>query len=617
MDRCGTICLKIRKDTERTMWKLLVYLKDYKKETVLGPLFKLLEALFELMVPLVMASVIDVGIVKGDIHYVLMMGGVLLLLAVVGLASSLTAQYFAAKAAVGFSAKLKSALFGHIESLSYAEMDRLGSAGLITRMTSDINQVQSGVNLVLRLFLRSPFIVFGAMIMAFTIDVKAAFIFVAAIPLLSIVVFGVMLATIPLYKKVQAGLDRVLGVTRENLTGARVIRAFGKEGEETGHFVEANLWLNRVQMFVGRISALMNPLTYVIVNGATVVLIYTGAVRVDGGLITQGAVVALVNYMSQILVELVKLANLIITVTKAIACGNRIQEVFEVQTSLPDEAAGTVSDDAGHKRTPDVLEAGGMSGTTGGKEVREAVVFEHVGLKYPESSEESLTDITFTAKKGEVIGIIGGTGSGKTSLVNLIPRFYDISSGRLLVDGAEIRTYPLSALREKIGVVPQKSVLFYGTIRSNMQWGRPDAADEDIWEALETAQAAEFVRAKDGGLDACVEQGGKNFSGGQRQRLTIARALVKRPEILIMDDSASALDYATDAALRTGIREKLRGTTVFIVSQRTASIRHADRIIVLDDGGMAGTGTHEQLLESCDVYREIYESQFGKGETAS
>lgn len=591
------------------MWKLLVYLKDYKKETVLGPLFKLLEALFELMVPLVMAAVIDVGIGKEDTRYVLMMGGVLLLLAAVGLASSLTAQYYAAKAAVGFSAKLKSALFQHIESLSYAEMDRLGSAGLITRMTSDVNQVQSGVNLVLRLFLRSPFIVFGAMIMAFTIDVKAALIFVAAIPLLSIVVFGVMLATIPLYKKVQSGLDRVLGITRENLTGTRVIRAFGKEKEETEHFVEANLGLNRIQMFVGRISALMNPLTYVIVNGATIVLIWTGAVRVDGGLITQGAVVALVNYMSQILVELVKLANLIITVTKAIACGNRIQEVFEVQTSLPDEGAGGTFDDVG---TGIFDDAG-----TGIFDDAGTVVFEHVGLKYPESSEESLTDITFTAKKGEVIGVIGGTGSGKTSLVNLIPRFYDISSGELFVGGTEIRRYPLSVLRKKIGVVPQKSVLFYGTIRSNMQWGRPDATDEEIWEALETAQAAEFVRAKEGGLDACVEQGGKNFSGGQRQRLTIARALVKRPEILIMDDSASALDYATDAALRAGIREKLRGTTVFVVSQRTASIRHADRIIVLDDGEMAGSGTHEQLLESCEVYREIYESQFGKGEAAS
>lgn len=577
------------------MWKLLIYLKDYKKETVLGPLFKLLEASFELMVPLVMASIIDVGIDNKDTKYVLLMGGVLLLLAVVGLASSLTAQYFAAKAAVGFAAKLKSALFRHIETFSYSEMDRLGSTSLITRMTSDMNQVQSGVNLVLRLFLRSPFIVFGAMIMAFTIDVKAALIFVVAIPLLSIVVFGVMLVSIPLFKKVQAGLDRVLGITRENLTGVRVIRAFRKEGEETEEFERANLDLNRVQMFVGRISALMNPFTYVIINGATIVLIWTGAVRVEGGLITQGAVVALVNYMSQILVELVKLANLIITVTKAIACGNRIQDVFEIHTSLPDSAEKDVASGVGEK----------------------AVVFEHVGLKYQESSEESLTDVSFVAKKGEVIGIIGGTGSGKTSLVNLIPRFYDITSGKLCIDGEEIGQYPLTQLREKIGIVPQRAVLFYGTIRSNMQWGRPEATDEEIWEALSTAQAADFVRAKEGGLDALVEQGGKNFSGGQRQRLTIARALVKKPEILILDDSASALDYATDAALREGIREKMRGTTVFIVSQRTSSILHADHIIVLDDGEVAGTGTHEELLADCEVYREIYESQFGKGEKAS
>ncbi len=577
------------------MWKLLIYLKDYKKETVLGPLFKLLEASFELMVPLVMASIIDVGIDNKDTKYVLLMGGVLLLLAVVGLASSLTAQYFAAKAAVGFAAKLKSALFRHIETFSYSEMDRLGSTSLITRMTSDMNQVQYGVNLVLRLFLRSPFIVFGAMIMAFTIDVKAALIFVVAIPLLSIVVFGVMLVSIPLFKKVQAGLDRVLGITRENLTGVRVIRAFRKEGEETEEFERANLDLNRVQMFVGRISALMNPFTYVIINGATIVLIWTGAVRVEGGLITQGAVVALVNYMSQILVELVKLANLIITVTKAIACGNRIQDVFEIHTSLPDSAEKDVASGAGEK----------------------AVVFEHVGLKYQESSEESLTDVSFVAKKGEVIGIIGGTGSGKTSLVNLIPRFYDITSGKLCIDGEEIGQYPLTQLREKIGIVPQRAVLFYGTIRSNMQWGRPEATDEEIWEALSTAQAADFVRAKEGGLDALVEQGGKNFSGGQRQRLTIARALVKKPEILILDDSASALDYATDAALREGIREKMRGTTVFIVSQRTSSILHADHIIVLDDGEVAGTGTHEELLADCEVYREIYESQFGKGEKAS
>lgn len=574
------------------MWKLLIYLKDYKKETVLGPLFKLLEASFELMVPLVMASIIDVGIEREDKNYVLLMGGVLLLLAVVGLASSLTAQYFAAKAAVGFAAKLKSALFRHIETLSYSEVDRLGSTSLITRMTSDINQVQSGVNLVLRLFLRSPFIVFGAMIMAFTIDVRAALIFVVVIPLLSVVVFGVMLASIPLYKKVQAGLDRLLGITRENLTGVRVIRAFGKEEEETGKYKDANQELNRVQMFVGRISALMNPLTYVIVNGAAIVLIWTGAVRVESGLITQGAVVALVNYMSQILVELVKLANLIITVTKAIACGNRIQDVFEEQTSMPDDADEEVQ--------------------TAGAE--EAVVFEHVGLIYKESSEESLTDVTFTAKRGEVIGIIGGTGSGKTSLVNLIPRFYDITSGRVLIDGTDIHRYPLGQLRDKIGVVPQKAVLFYGTIRSNMKWGCPEASDDDIWEALTTAQAADFVGEKEGELDALVEQGGKNFSGGQRQRLTIARALVKKPEILILDDSASALDYATDAALRQGICEKLKGTTVFIVSQRAASIRHANQIIVLDDGEVAGIGSHRELIGNCDVYREIYESQFGKEE---
>lgn len=587
------------------MWKLLVYLKDYKKESVLGPLFKLLEASFELMVPLVMASIIDVGIGNGDTGYVFGMGGVLLLLAAVGLASSLTAQYFAAKAAVGFSTKMKSALFRHIETLSYAEIDRLGSTSLITRMTSDANQVQSGVNLVLRLFLRSPFIVLGAMIMAFTIDVKAALIFVVAIPLLSIVVFGVMFASIPLYRKVQTGLDRVLGITRENLTGARVIRAFGKEEEEIDTFEEANVALNRVQMFVGRISALMNPLTYVIINGATVVLIWTGAVRVDTGLITQGAVVALVNYMSQILVELVKLANLIITVTKAIACGNRIQDVFEVETSLPDEVSEReyLERSSGQEKAPEALSV----------PADDAVVFDHVGFTYQQSSEEAISDITFTVKKGEVIGVIGGTGSGKTSLVNLIPRFYDITSGKLSVDGVDVRQYPLARLRGKIGVVPQKAVLFYGTIRSNMQWGRPDATDEDIWEALVTAQAADFVRAKEGGLDALVEQGGKNFSGGQRQRLTIARALVKKPDILILDDSASALDYATDAALRKGIRENLRGTTLFIVSQRTSSLLQSDRIIVLDDGGVVGIGTHDELLAGCEVYREIYESQFGKG----
>ncbi len=572
------------------MWKLLTYLKEYKKESVLGPLFKLLEASFELMVPLVVAAMIDTGIENKDTKYVMLMGGLLLLLAIVGLTASLTAQYFAAKAAVGFSTKLKHALFAHIESLSYAELDRLGTTSLITRMTSDVNQVQSGVNLVLRLFLRSPFVVFGAMIMAFTIDVKAAMIFVVTIPLLSIVVFGVMLISIPLYKKVQAGLDRVLEITRENLTGVRVIRAFGKEEEETEKFEEANLTLNRVQMFVGRFSALMNPLTYVIVNGALIVLIWTGAMQVEAGILTQGAVVALVNYMSQILVELVKLANLIITVTKAIACGNRIQDVFEVKSSLKDAATTRVE----YRKEQDFI------------------VFDKVGLVYPEASEESLTNISFSVNRGDVIGVIGGTGSGKSSLVNLIPRFYDLTSGQIRIEGEEIPNYPLAQLRDKFGIVPQKAVLFHGTIRSNMQWGKKDATDEEIWEALETAQAAEFVRKKEGGLDALVEQGGKNFSGGQRQRLTIARALVKKPEILIMDDSASALDYATDAALRQEIREKLAGTTVFIVSQRAASILHASQILVLDDGELVGKGTHETLLGSCDVYREIYESQFGK-----
>nr|MBP3599302.1 ABC transporter ATP-binding protein [Eubacterium sp.] len=572
------------------MWKLLTYLKEYKKESVLGPLFKLLEASFELMVPLVVAAMIDTGIENKDTKYVMLMGGLLLLLAIVGLTASLTAQYFAAKAAVGFSTKLKHALFAHIESLSYAELDRLGTTSLITRMTSDVNQVQSGVNLVLRLFLRSPFVVFGAMIMAFTIDVKAAMIFVVTIPLLSIVVFGVMLISIPLYKKVQAGLDRVLGITRENLTGVRVIRAFGKEEEETEKFEEANLTLNRVQMFVGRFSALMNPLTYVIVNGALIVLIWTGAMQVEAGILTQGAVVALVNYMSQILVELVKLANLIITVTKAIACGNRIQDVFEVKSSLKDAKTTRVEC----------------------RKEQDFIVFDKVGLVYPEASEESLTNISFSVNRGDVIGVIGGTGSGKSSLVNLIPRFYDLTSGKIRIEGEEIQNYPLAQLRDKFGIVPQKAVLFHGTIRSNMQWGKKDATDEEIWEALETAQAAEFVRKKEGGLDALVEQGGKNFSGGQRQRLTIARALVKKPEILIMDDSASALDYATDAALRQEIREKLAGTTVFIVSQRAASILHASQILVLDDGELVGKGTHETLLGSCDVYREIYESQFGK-----
>ena len=570
------------------MWKLLTYLKNYKKESVLGPLFKLLEASFELFVPLVMASIIDKGIARQDTPHVLWMGALLVLLGVVGLASSLTAQYFAAKAAVGFSTELKSALFKHIESLSYTEIDTLGTTSLITRMTSDINQIQSGVILVLRLFLRSPFIVFGAMIMAFTIDVKAALIFVVAIPLLSIVVFGVMLISIPLYKKVQASLDRVLGITRENLTGVRVIRAFNKEAEEKEQFEDANLALNKIQMFVGRFSALMNPLTYVIINGAIIALIWQGALRVDAGILTQGAVVALVNYMSQILVELVKLANLIITVTKAIACGNRVQDVFEVSSSMKDGDTTTV------EQNP------------------EEVKFEHAGLCYAGAGEESLTDISFTAEKGQMIGVIGGTGSGKTSLVNLIPRFYDCTSGQVKIAGKDIADYSLDKLREKIAVVPQKAVLFSGSIRSNMKWGKEDATEEEMWKALEVAQAEEFVKKKENGLDAKVEQGGRNFSGGQRQRLTIARALVKKPEILILDDSSSALDYATDAALRMGLRKSFPETTIFIVSQRAASILHADQILVLDDGEMAGKGTHEELLKSCEVYQEIYESQFGK-----
>ncbi len=591
------------------MWKLLRYLKDYKKESIMAPLFKMMEASFELFVPLVVASMIDRGIGGEDMAWVIKMGGVLLLLAVIGLAASLTAQYFAAKAAVGFSAQLKSSLFAHIESFSYTELDRVGTTSLITRMTSDVNQVQSGVNLVLRLFLRSPFIVFGAMIMAFTIDVKAALIFVVAIPLLSVVVFGIMMLSIPLYRKVQGGLDRVLGITRENLTGVRVIRAFRKENDEICKFEEANLQLNSFQMFVGRISALMNPVTYVIINAAVIALIWTGAIQVEAGILTQGEVVALVNYMSQILVELVKLASLIITVTKAIACGNRIQDVFEMETSMAEaESAGY-----GRATHADGERGGGKGRENGGRDSSTDVVsYKNVSLKYAESAEESLSDISFAASAGEVIGVIGGTGSGKSSFVNLIPRFYDSTSGVIEIQGKDIRSYSLKELREKIGVVPQKAVLFYGDIRSNMKWGKEDATDEEIWSALSMAQAADFVKAKEGGLDARVEQGGKNFSGGQRQRLTIARALVKQPEILIMDDSSSALDYATDAALRSAIREGLKETTVFIVSQRAASILQADRILVLDDGELSGVGTHEELMKTCGVYQEIYESQFGK-----
>lgn len=578
------------------MKKLLVYLKDYKKETVLAPLFKMLEASFELFVPLVMAQIIDTGIADGNKGMILNMGLLLLALAIIGLVCSITAQFFAAKAAVGFSTGLKHALFGHIQTLSFSEMDTVGTSTLITRMTSDVNQVQSGVNLVLRLFLRSPFIVFGAMVMAFTIDVKAAFVFVVTIPLLCLVVFGIMIISMPLYKKVQAGLDRILGITRENLTGVRVVRAFNKEEAEIARFQGENEALTRMQMFVGKISALMNPVTYIIINGAVIVLIWTGALQVDAGYITQGEVVALVNYMSQILVELIKLANLIITVTKALACANRIEAVFETEASLvsPEKGQG--------KNFPKGKGADGVP----------AVSFEHVSLTYKNAGAESLTDIDFRAERGQTIGIIGGTGSGKSSVVNMIPRFYDATKGRVLVNGVDVRDYTLEELRGKIGVVMQKAVLFKGSIRENLLWGKEDASEEELWRALEISQAKEFVETKEGGLEAKVAQAGKNLSGGQKQRLTIARALVRRPEILILDDSASALDFATDAKLRKAIREMEDAPTVFIVSQRAASIRYADVILVMEDGEIAGMGTHDELMESCSVYKEIYDSQFKK-----
>lgn len=581
------------------MKKLLVYLKGYEKETALAPLFKMLEALFELFVPLVMAAVIDTGIANRDRPYVVKMCLLLVGLAVIGLVCSVTAQFFAAKAATGFSTKLRHALFSHIQSLSYTEMDTVGISTLITRMTSDINQVQSGVNLVLRLFLRSPFIVFGAMIMAFTVDGKAALVFVLTIPLLSVVVFGIMLWTMPMYKKVQGALDRVLGLTRENLTGVRVIRAFNKEEEEWNRFKGDNETLTGLQKFVGGISGLMNPITYVIVNGAIIVLLYTGAVRVETGALTQGQVVALVNYMSQILVELVKLANLIITVTKAIACGNRVQSIFEVNNSL-----------VGGSFTEASTKADGAAGGSGREE--KSVTFDHVSLTYAGAGTESLTDINFRANAGETVGIIGGTGSGKSSVVNLIPRFYDATKGSVLFNGRNVKEYGLETLREKIGIVPQRAVLFEGTIADNLRWGKGDATEEEMWKALEISQAKEFVVKKGQGLSTPIEQGGKNLSGGQRQRLTIARALVRKPEVLILDDSASALDFATDAALRKALREMEERPIVFLVSQRTSSIQHADRIIVLDDGEAVGVGTHRELLESCPVYQEIYYSQFDK-----
>lgn len=595
------IILKTRMDQEQVnMKRLMKYLSDYKKESVLAPLFKLLEAFFELLVPLVMASIIDRGIgdlVNADRGHIVKMGLCLLTLAVVGLVSSITAQYFAARAAVGFSTKLRQALFDHIQGLNFTNIDKAGTSTMITRMTSDINQVQSGVNMVLRLFLRSPIIVFGAMIMAFTIDVKSAIIFVVAIPLLAVVVFGIMVWTMPLYKKVQANLDRVLGITRENLTGVRVIRAFHKEEEEEGRFRDYTQALAKSQIFVGKISAVMNPVTYLIVNGAIIALIYTGAVQVNVGNLTQGEVVAIINYMSQILVELVKLANLIVTITKALACADRVAGVFEIQNeewlqAAPDRKTDSVPSEREKKEALPYLQ------------------FDRVSLTYAGAGAETLHDIDFTVNKGDTIGIIGGTGSGKTSLVNLIPGFYPATEGTIRLEGKDIRQMGEEELRSRIGAVPQKAVLFKGTIRSNLRWGKPDATEEEMWQAVDRAQAREVVEGKENGLDAEIAQNGKNLSGGQRQRLTIARALVRKPEILILDDSASALDYATDARLRTALRELEGNVTTFIVSQRASSILHADKIIVLDDGAIAGMGTHEELLGNCGVYQEIYYSQY-------
>ena len=574
------------------MKKLLYFMKDYKKESVLAPLFKMLEAFFELFVPLVVASIIDDGIVPKDSEHIIRMCLLLLVLAAVGLTCSITAQYFAAKSAVGAATGIRYELFTHIQTLGYEEMDMVGTSTLITRMTSDINQVQNGINLVLRLFLRSPFIVFGAMIMAFTIDVKAAMIFVVAIILLSIVVFGVMFITKPLYKKVQSGLDTILGTTRENLTGVRVIRAFHQEQAEYNKFLAENEELTSLQKFAGKISGLTNPLTFIIINFAILVLIHTGAVRVSLGTLSQGQVVALYNYMSQILVELIKLANLIISVTKAMACFNRIQDVFHIEPSMKE---GTKTVAAAGNTTP-------------------AVEFKNVSFTYAGGGDHAVENISFKAMPGQTIGIIGGTGSGKSTLVNLIPRFYDVSEGEVDIAGKNIQDYTYGSLRNTISVVPQKAQLFAGTIRDNLTFGCPDATEEQIEEALAISQAKEFVDTKEGRLDAKIEQGGKNLSGGQRQRLTLARALVPQSDILIMDDSASALDYATDDRLRKAIQDMKRKPTVFIVSQRTSSIQNADMILVLDDGKIAGQGTHEQLLKSCNIYREIYETQFKKEE---
>ena len=605
------------------MKELLKYIKDYKKECVLGPLFKLLEACFDLTVPIVMAKIIDEGIAKSDSHFILVYGGVLILLAAVGLLSSITAQYFAAKAAVGFATNLRHGLFKHIESLSFTEMDTVGISTLITRMTSDINQMQSGVNMALRLFLRSPFIVFGAAVMAFTVDIKAAIVFAVVIPILAVVVLGIMAVSMPLYRKVQAGLDGILGRTRQNLTGVRVIRAFDKEEAEKEDFNNENQILTNLQLLVGKISALTNPVTYIFLNVALVVLLYVGAIRVDGGLLTQGKVIALVNYMSQILVELIKLANTIVLSTKAVACGNRIQSVFEMKPSIMDDF---VSDDEefGSMKKSDSAESSKLTDEENvlGSEKElinksadsiskgAEVVFENVDLTYKGAGDKSLENISFTANAGSTIGIIGGTGSGKSSLVNLIPRFYDATAGKVLIDGKNVKDYKVSEVRSIVGIVMQKAVLFKGSIRENMKWGNDKATDDEINFALENAQAAEIVAGKEGGLDYMIEQSGRKLSGGQKQRFTIARALVRRPKVLILDDSASALDFATDAKLRKSLKQLGYEPTTFIVSQRTSSIKHADMILVLDDGKVVGKGTHDELLENCEVYHEIYMSQF-------
>ena len=610
------------------MKELLKYIKDYKKECVLGPLFKLLEACFDLTVPIVMAKIIDEGIAKSDSHFILVYGGVLILLAAVGLLSSITAQYFAAKAAVGFATNLRHGLFKHIESLSFTEMDTVGISTLITRMTSDINQMQSGVNMALRLFLRSPFIVFGAAVMAFTVDVKAAIVFAVVIPILAVVVLGIMTVSMPLYRKVQAGLDGILGRTRQNLTGVRVIRAFDKEEAEKEDFNNENQILTNLQLLVGKISALTNPVTYIFLNVALIVLLYVGAIRVDGGLLTQGKVIALVNYMSQILVELIKLANTIVLSTKAVACGNRIQSVFEMKPSIMDDfvsedeenislkdtdsaKSGELKSDTNNDMKNTIALGKDLSNNSADKNAKGAeVVFENVDLTYKGAGDKSLENISFTANAGSTIGIIGGTGSGKSSLVNLIPRFYDATAGKVLIDGKNVKDYKVSEVRSIVGIVMQKAVLFKGSIRENMKWGNDKATDDEINFALENAQAAEIVAGKEGGLDYMIEQSGRNLSGGQKQRFTIARALVRRPKVLILDDSASALDFATDAKLRKSLKQLGYEPTTFIVSQRTSSIKHADMILVLDDGKVVGKGTHDELLENCEVYHEIYMSQF-------